>query len=182
MEDERGGGASVDRSRAETGTCRRHHRRRRSLRPPARRPTGEQHSPRPRCRLAGLHQRCRRRQRSDPFNGGYVWYDVLGITPSRERSLDEVKDQVEAQMARGPDRQPAAHQGDRDGAEARSGRQTCRRGGSRRIEGRDRDGIQARCLAARRARQRDHGGVSHRQGRQSDKPPAPAAANGSCSA
>jgi peptidyl-prolyl cis-trans isomerase D len=33
---------------------------------------------------------------NDPisFNGGYVWYDVLGITPSRERSLDEVKDQV----------------------------------------------------------------------------------------
>ncbi len=35
---------------------------------------------------------------NDPiqFNGGYVWYDVLGITPSRERGLDEVKDQVEA--------------------------------------------------------------------------------------
>src|ERR1700730_11218895 len=35
---------------------------------------------------------------NDPisFNGGYVWYDGLGITPSRERSLDEVKDQVEA--------------------------------------------------------------------------------------
>jgi peptidyl-prolyl cis-trans isomerase D len=34
---------------------------------------------------------------NDPiqFNGGYVWYDVVGITPSRERSLDEVKDQVE---------------------------------------------------------------------------------------
>jgi peptidyl-prolyl cis-trans isomerase D len=34
---------------------------------------------------------------NDPiqFNGGYVWYDVLGITPSRERNLDEVKDQVE---------------------------------------------------------------------------------------
>ena len=30
------------------------------------------------------------------FNGGYVWYDVLGITPSRERNFDEVKDQVEA--------------------------------------------------------------------------------------
>ena len=30
------------------------------------------------------------------INGGYVWFDVLGITPSRERSLDEVKDQVEA--------------------------------------------------------------------------------------
>jgi peptidyl-prolyl cis-trans isomerase D len=34
---------------------------------------------------------------NDPiaFNGGYVWYDVLGITPSRERNLDEVKEQVE---------------------------------------------------------------------------------------
>ena len=30
------------------------------------------------------------------FDGGYVWYDVLGVTPSRERTLDEVKDQVEA--------------------------------------------------------------------------------------
>jgi len=35
---------------------------------------------------------------NDPiqFNGGYVWYDVVVITPSRERSLDEVRDQVEA--------------------------------------------------------------------------------------
>jgi peptidyl-prolyl cis-trans isomerase D len=34
---------------------------------------------------------------NDPiqFNGGYVWYDVLGITPSRERTLEEVKNQVE---------------------------------------------------------------------------------------
>ena len=34
---------------------------------------------------------------NDPiqFNGGYVWFDVLGITPSRERGIDEVKDQVE---------------------------------------------------------------------------------------
>ena len=30
------------------------------------------------------------------FAGGYVWYDVLGITPSRERTLDEVRGQVEA--------------------------------------------------------------------------------------
>ena len=29
-----------------------------------------------------------------PSNGGYVWYDVDSITPSRERTLDEVKDQV----------------------------------------------------------------------------------------
>jgi peptidyl-prolyl cis-trans isomerase D len=28
--------------------------------------------------------------------GGYVWYDVVDIKPSRERSLDEVKDKVEA--------------------------------------------------------------------------------------
>jgi len=27
---------------------------------------------------------------------GYVWFDVVGITPSRERPLEEVKDQVEA--------------------------------------------------------------------------------------
>jgi len=42
---------------------------------------------------------------NDPisFRGGYVWYDVVGITPSRERNLDEVKDQVEAAMARRPD-------------------------------------------------------------------------------
>ncbi len=31
-----------------------------------------------------------------PNRGGYVWFDVLDIRPSRERPLDEVKDQVEA--------------------------------------------------------------------------------------
>ena len=30
------------------------------------------------------------------FNGGELWFDVLGVTPSRDRTLDEVKDQVEA--------------------------------------------------------------------------------------
>ncbi|MCO5129667.1 MAG: SurA N-terminal domain-containing protein [Xanthobacteraceae bacterium] len=30
------------------------------------------------------------------YRGGYVSFDVLGVTPSRERTLDEVKDQVEA--------------------------------------------------------------------------------------
>ena len=36
---------------------------------------------------------------NDPLqlpNGGYLWYDVTSITPARERTLDEVKDQVEA--------------------------------------------------------------------------------------
>lgn len=35
---------------------------------------------------------------NDPLQvpgGGYLWYDVVGVTPSRERSLDEVKQQVE---------------------------------------------------------------------------------------
>ncbi len=33
---------------------------------------------------------------TDPINfaGGELWFDVLGITPSRDRTLDEVKDQV----------------------------------------------------------------------------------------
>ena len=36
---------------------------------------------------------------NDPLeaDGGYIWYDVTGITPARERTLDEVKIQVEAQ-------------------------------------------------------------------------------------
>lgn len=29
------------------------------------------------------------------YNGGELWFDVLGVTPSRDRTLDEVKDQVE---------------------------------------------------------------------------------------
>jgi peptidyl-prolyl cis-trans isomerase D len=29
-------------------------------------------------------------------DGGYVWYDVTGTTPAHDRTLDEVKDQVEA--------------------------------------------------------------------------------------
>jgi peptidyl-prolyl cis-trans isomerase D len=36
---------------------------------------------------------------NDPLTlpgGGLVWYEVAGITPSRERTLDEVKDRVEA--------------------------------------------------------------------------------------
>jgi peptidyl-prolyl cis-trans isomerase D len=31
-----------------------------------------------------------------PGDSGYVWYDVLGVTPSRERTLEEVKDRVAA--------------------------------------------------------------------------------------
>ena len=31
-------------------------------------------------------------------NGGYLYFDVIGVTPSRERTLDEVKDQVETRF------------------------------------------------------------------------------------
>lgn len=36
---------------------------------------------------------------NDPIevDGGYIWYSVSGITPARDRTLDEVKDKVEAQ-------------------------------------------------------------------------------------
>ena len=37
----------------------------------------------------------RRKRAVQVPGGGYVWYDVDQVTPSRERSLDEVKDQVE---------------------------------------------------------------------------------------
>jgi peptidyl-prolyl cis-trans isomerase D len=30
------------------------------------------------------------------FEGGYIWFDVAGITPARERPFEEVKEQVEA--------------------------------------------------------------------------------------
>lgn len=35
---------------------------------------------------------------NDPqqYSGGYLWFEVLDVIPSRERNLDEVKDQVEA--------------------------------------------------------------------------------------
>ncbi len=35
---------------------------------------------------------------ADPlqFQDGYIWYEVVGITPSHDRTLDEVKDKVEA--------------------------------------------------------------------------------------
>jgi peptidyl-prolyl cis-trans isomerase D len=40
---------------------------------------------------------------NDPIDadGGYIWYDVAGITAAHERKLDEVKDQVETQWRDG---------------------------------------------------------------------------------
>ena len=53
---------------------------------------------------------------NDPLQlpgGGYLWYDVTGITPSRERTLDEVKDQVAARWRDDEIAQAAAGQGRR---------------------------------------------------------------------
>jgi peptidyl-prolyl cis-trans isomerase D len=38
---------------------------------------------------------------TDPlqYEGGYVWYDVAGVTPARERTLDEVKTELEIRYA-----------------------------------------------------------------------------------
>ena len=35
-----------------------------------------------------------------PGDSGYIWYDVLGVTPSRERTLDEVKGSRRRALAR----------------------------------------------------------------------------------
>ena len=95
MEDERGG-AQCGGGRAEARPDRRHDRRRRSLRPHARRSAGG-NIPRG---LDVVSQAFNSDVGVDnepiQFAGGYVWYDVLGITPSRERPLDEVRSQVEA--------------------------------------------------------------------------------------
>ena len=38
---------------------------------------------------------------NDPLDadGGYIWYNVVGVTPSRDRTLDEVKDQGRSPLA-----------------------------------------------------------------------------------
>ena len=126
MEDERGGGASVTEAGQEARACRRDHRRRRPFRPPSQRPARDQHSPRPRCRHAGLQQRCRRRQRSD-----LVQWRLCLVRRARHHAVARTQPRRgqgpgRGEMARGPDREPAAHQGDRDGAEARPGPQARR--------------------------------------------------------
>ena len=70
---------------------------------------------------------------NDPISGSNVsrlcvWYDVLGIILSRERGLDEVKDQVEArwrddQIGLAGSAPSAGENGEKVGA--RSGRQAC---------------------------------------------------------
>ena len=60
---------------------------------------------------------------NDPLqlpNGGYLWYDVTGITPARDRTLDEVKDRGRGALARRRDRQAPQGQDRRHGRQAQS--------------------------------------------------------------
>ena len=103
---------------------------------------------------------------NDPiqFNGGYVWYDVLGITPSRERKLDEVKDQVEAKWredqissqlrTKATEMVQKLEQGGKLADEAAAVGAKVETAGE----------FPPRRLAARRALRRDHGRVPYRQG------------------
>ena len=96
MEDERSGGANVVEASQKLGLTA--SRSTPSIAPAAS-PTA---SPWPTFRAASMW--CSQAFKSDvgvdnepiQFAGGYVWYDVLGVTPSRERPLDEVRSQVEA--------------------------------------------------------------------------------------
>ncbi len=126
MEDERGGGASVVEAAQKLGLDRRHHRCRRPLRPRAERPAGCRHSAGPQRRHAGLLQRRRRRQRSDP-----VRRRLCLVRRSRHHAVARTRHRRgqgpgRGALARRPDRQPAARQGDRNGPETQSGRQARR--------------------------------------------------------
>ena len=73
--------------------------------------------------LAGLQQRCRRRQRPDP-----VRRRLCLVRRARHHALARTharrgQQPGRGEMARRPDREPAARQGHRDGAEARARRQ-----------------------------------------------------------
>jgi len=108
---------------------------------------------------------------NDPiqFGGGYVWYDVLGITPSRERALDEVKDQVEARW-RDDQISTKLRAKATEMVEARAWRHAGRGSGGSGVEGRNRGRFPARCLPARRPRERGDGGISYGQGRRRPNP------------
>ncbi len=103
---------------------------------------------------------------NDPiqFAGGYVWYDVLGITPSRERSLDEVKDQIEVRWREDQVTSRLRTKAAEMVQKLESGRQARRRRCGRRFEGRDRCWLEARRRPSRSACRRGRRGISHRQG------------------
>ena len=166
MEDERGGGASVVEAAQKLGLT--------AVTIDAvdrsgRTPNGQLVANIPRgldVVVAGLQQRCRRRQRPDP-----VQRRLCLVRRDRHHAVARTSARRgprpgRGEMARGPDRKPPAHQGRRDGQEARTGRQSRRRSGCRRFEGREREGLQARGFGRGRALQRDHRGLPHAEGRR----------------
>ena len=114
---------------------------------------------------------------NDPLeaDGGYIWYDVTGITPARERNLDEVKSQVEAQWRDDEVAIAAEGQGGRHPRQAEKRRHARGHGFRQRRESRNRKRHQAQqavgdhfgtddrrhlpyrlgCLRQRRGRQAD---------------------------
>ena len=182
MEDERSGGANVVEASQKLGlTAVTIDAVDRSGRKPDGQPV-DQHSARPRRGLAGLQQRCRRRQRTDPVCRRLCLvrrarHHALARAPARRGSQPG-----RGEMARRPDFEQAAGESDRDGAEARARRHARRRSGCGRIEGRDRDRLPPRRLASRRPLGRHHGRVPDAPRTASGRRRAPVAANGSCSA
>ena len=166
MEDERGGGASVVEAAQKLGLDRRHHRRRRSLRPPARWPAG-----RPTFRAASTWSRrpstamsasTTTRSSSTAAMSGTT---CSASRPSRERTLDEVQRPGRGEMARGPDLEPGCGRRRprwcRSSSRAASSPTKPQRSGSK-VEtaaGFRRDASLPGVPASA-----DHGGVPHRQG------------------
>ena len=98
------------------------------------------------------------------FNGGYVWYEVLGITPSRERNLDEVRDQVEAKWRQDQVSTRLRAKATEIVQKLDTGGKLADEAASVGVEGRNGGRLPPRHRAAGRARQRDLGRVPHRQG------------------
>ncbi|MGY4289331.1 peptidyl-prolyl cis-trans isomerase D [Bradyrhizobium sp. LM2.7] len=105
---------------------------------------------------------------NDPisFRGGYVWYDVLAITPPRDRNLDEVRDQVEARWRQDQIAAKLKTKATEMVQKLEPGDKLADESGRNRRQDRDRDRLQARRLARRRALSRRCGRLPHRQGRR----------------
>ncbi len=103
---------------------------------------------------------------NDPIDadGGYVWYNVAGITPSRDRTLDEVKDAGREALARGRDRVAAENKigGAPRQAQGRNAVGSDRR--RRATESPNRRQVHARQGRGRRAAKGRDCGISDRQG------------------
>ena len=99
IEDERAAGSTLTEAAKKLGLNRSSHR--------SSRPVGARARWKAQCRSCRRHRRRQRGLFSDVGidtealqlpSGGYLYFDVIGITPSRERTLEEVKEQVETRF------------------------------------------------------------------------------------